>query len=452
MSNLKEKNTILLNNSANSLNRQIASLAQKLPGKHSRNINKIKDIANKAFTKIGLPELKDEEYKHTDIVSPLKQIFTFSSGSLIPTTNGFNDYQNHPIFKEDAYIICTVNGRMFSESCVLPTSSSGISIMPIEDAIKHMPKEAESVFGQIANIKTDSFASMNTMLTDTGIFLKVEKNVCVDKPIIFLNYIDSSNGKVVTHPHNICTIGENSEISIIELHEELDGHPMFRNSVTEIDCDNDTRVHYFKLQDFHKQNIHIDNTAARLQRGAVINTYTFSFDGKIVRNNLSISLEQEHGEAYLNGLYITNGKSLIDNHTTVDHKFSNCFSNEKYKGIMDDNSKGVFNGKIYVRPNAQKTNAFQANHNILLSKTAKINAKPQLEIWADDVKCTHGCTTGQIDKDQLFYLRSRGISEYDARTLLLQAFTSEILDKVNIPFLKAKISAIIKMRLHPQNN
>ncbi len=452
MTGLKEINTTTLNIPANSINSQIAMLTHKLPGKAANNINQLKELARKAFDKNGLPGSKDEEYRYTDIVSSLKQVFDFKSDYRAPEINDIDRFKTHPIYKENVYIICLINGQMKPELCVLPNKNTGIIITTIEEGINIFPKEVESVFGQIANIETDSYASMNMMLTNTGIFLQVKDNVIPDKPIVFMNFIDSSKGNTIIHPHNICKIGENSEVSIIELHDESGTFPVFTNSVTEIVAEKNSKIHLFKLQNFNNQNIHIDNSAIRAQRDAVINTYTFSFKGKIIRNNLNILLEQEHSEAHLFGLYITNNKSLIDNHTNVDHIAPKCFSNEKYKGIMDDYSKGVFNGKIYVRPNAQTTNAFQSNHNILLSKTAKIDAKPQLEIWADDVKCTHGCTTGQIDKDHLFYLRSRGISEHDARTLLLQAFASDILDKVKIPFLKAKISAIIKTRLHPQNN
>ena len=452
MTYLKEKNTTTLDNPANAINNQIAVLTQKLLGESANNINQIKVLARKAFDKNGLPKPKDEEYRYTDIVSSLKQAFDFSSDLPTTVVSDIDRFQTHPIYKENVYIIGLINGQMTPELCVLPDKKTGIIITTIEEGINTFPKEVESVFGQIANIETDSYVSMNTMLTKTGIFLQVKENVVPDKPIVFMNFIDSSKGNAIIHPHNICKIGEHSEVSIIELYEESGTFPVFTNSVTEILADNNSKIHHFKLQNFHDQNIHIDNTTISAQRDAVINTYTFSFKGKIIRNNLNILLGQEHSEAHLYGLYIANNKSLIDNHTIVDHKAPKCFSNEKYKGIMDDYSKGVFNGKIYVRPNAQTTNAFQSNHNILLSTTAKIYAKPQLEIWADDVKCTHGCTTGQINKDHLFYLRSRGISEHDARTLLLQAFASDIMDKVNIPFLKARISRIIKTRLHPQNN
>ena len=179
-----------------------------------------------------------------------------------------------------------------------------------------------------------------------------------------------------------------------------------------------------------------------------VNTFTFTLNGKLVRNNLQLALDGEGIESHMFGLYLLENDTLADNHTVVDHKKANSFSNELYKGVMDGNSKGVFNGKIYVRPNAQKTNAFQANRNILLTDKATINTKPQLEIWADDVKCSHGCTTGQLDEEAMFYLQTRGINKETARAMMLYAFAGEILDHVNHPELKDYLDQLVSERLH----
>lgn len=452
MAEILKNNSTVLDKPIDIISEQILSAVQYPIRTQSEVVQAQKQIARKAFEKNGLPGSLIENYRRTDILSALNRSFSFPSDLTLPLVKDIEQFRKHPIYREKAFIIGTVNGKMIPELCILPDKNSGITATSMEDAIGSSNAEAADLFGKITNIETDGYASLNTMLTDRGVFLHVDDHVNPDVPIILVNFIDSSDSNLILHPHNIFKIGENSEIRIIELSEEVGTHPVFRNSVTEIESEKFSRVHYYKLQNFGKQNIHVDNTSIKAKREASINTYTFSFKGKIIRNNLTISLEEEYSEARLYGLYVANDKSLIDNHTVVDHKVANCSSDEKYKGIMDDFSRGVFNGKIYVQPGAQKTNAFQSNHNILLCKTAKIDAKPQLEIWADDVKCTHGCTTGQIDKDQLFYLRARGISEHDARTLLLQAFSSDILDEVTIPFLKAKISSLIKTRLHPKDD
>ncbi|HEY0741827.1 MAG TPA: SufD family Fe-S cluster assembly protein, partial [Chryseosolibacter sp.] len=179
-----------------------------------------------------------------------------------------------------------------------------------------------------------------------------------------------------------------------------------------------------------------------------VNTYTFTLNGKFYRNNLNLILDGEGIESHMYGLYLLNGDTLADNHTVVDHMKPNSFSNELYKGILDDSSKGVFNGKIYVRPQAQKTNAYQNNRNVLLTDSASINTKPQLEIWADDVKCSHGCTTGQIDEEALFYLQSRGINKDTARAMMLYAFAGDVVDHVPNEKMKEYIDALISDRLH----
>ncbi len=449
MAGQSKTKTSIRNNSNNNIHDQILSLNGNSPGHFPAAIHPAKQLARETFEKTGLPGPKNEEYKYTDIAGTLKRTFNFNHHAAEPDLSDIEHFRNHPVYKEKVYIAATVNGKMIPELCVLPGETTGLTVLNIEEASEKLPETIGPIFGQIAKPETDGYVSMNTMLTNNGIFIRVKENAVPEYPVVILNFTDSSKGEVTFHPHNIFISGKNSEIRIIEINEETGPDPAFRNSVTEILADQHARLHLYKLQNFAGQNIHVDNTSIEAREGTSVNVYTFSFNGRIIRNNLKVALMQERSESHLYGLYVANNKSLIDNHTVVDHKAANCLSNELYKGIMDDYSTGVFNGKIYVRPDAQKTNAFQSNHNILLSKTAKIDAKPQLEIWADDVKCTHGCTTGQINKEHLFYMRSRGISEADARTLLLQAFASDILNKVEIPFLKAKISSLIKTRLHP---
>ncbi len=438
------------NNSSRDLLEQILTLNGDNPGNASEAIRRVKSLARKSFEAKGLPGPKNEEYKYTDISGALKRIFNFDQHPPAPGPDVVGHCRNHSVYKEKAYIVATINGKIMPELCVLPAENTGITILSMEEASKKFPGLTEPLFGKIAPAERDGYVAMNTMLTGNGVAIFVRDNSTPDHPVVLLNLMDSSEGEVIAHPHNVINIGRNSRMRIIEINEEMGTQPVFRNSVTEVSVEKHAHLHYYKLQNFGEENVHVDNTSVDAYEGSSVNTYTFSFNGKILRNNLNITLKEEHSEAHLYGLYIAGNKSLIDNHTVVDHRVPDCFSNELYKGIMDDYSTCVFNGKIYVRPGAQKTNAFQSNHNILLSKTAKIDAKPQLEIWADDVKCTHGCTTGQINKEHLFYMRSRGISEADARTLLLQAFASDILNKVDIPFLKANISALIKTRIHPK--
>jgi Fe-S cluster assembly protein SufD len=204
---------------------------------------------------------------------------------------------------------------------------------------------------------------------------------------------------------------------------------------------------YCKIQ--NDDQLHqVANTVIHQSNSSQVNTFTLTLQGKVIRNNFNITIDGENCESHFYGLYMLNGSTLADNHTVVDHRKANSFSNELYKGIMDGNSKGVFNGKIFVRPHAQKTNAFQSNRNIIISDSATVNTKPQLEIWADDVKCSHGCTTGQLDEEAMFYLRSRGISESIAKAMLLYAFAADVLTPIKNEALKSYLDGLIAERLH----
>jgi Fe-S cluster assembly protein SufD len=238
-----------------------------------------------------------------------------------------------------------------------------------------------------------------------------------------------------------------STCHILESFQSTGINPVFTNIVSEYRLQTDSHLTYYRLQDDGGAYQTYNSTIRQLGKSTV-NSFVFSFDGAVVRNNSIFSIEAERCESNFYGLYLPSGKSLVDNHTVADHKVPNCVSNELYKGIIADQAKGVFNGKIFVRPDAQKTNAFQSNRNILLSDTAFINTKPQLEIWADDVKCSHGCTTGQLDKEAMFYLQSRGISQDQARTMLLTAFATEVIQKIPDAQLKTEIEKLVTERLH----
>ena len=255
-----------------------------------------------------------------------------------------------------------------------------------------------------------------------GAFIEIEDNAIIDRPIMLHFIGDSTQGELVYQIRNLVVAGKFSKCTIIEKFDAIGENKSFTNVVTEIKVDESAFLKYFKIEDDSENAFHISNIHASQATNSNLTTNTYALNGAMVRNNLNIKLEAEGCESYMNGLYLLEGKTHVDNHTVVDHQKPNCYSNELYKGIMDGRSRGVFNGKIFVRQYAQKTNAFQSNKNILLSDKAIVNTKPQLEIWADDVKCSHGCTTGQLDKEALFYLQSRGIQKEKARGMLLQAF------------------------------
>jgi Fe-S cluster assembly protein SufD len=289
--------------------------------------------------------------------------------------------------------------------------------------------------------------SLNTAFARDGAYIYVPKSKVVDRPVEVVYFTTGEGAEVMTQPRNLMVIEENAEVQILERHVSLTDHPVLTNAVTEMVVDKQARVSYYKVQnDKHTASL-IDNTFITQQDNSNVIVGTFSFGGKLVRNNLSFTLNGQHSETHMDGITIIGEGQHVDHHTLVDHAMPNCYSRELYKGIYDDNAKGVFNGKVIVRQDAQKTNAFQQNNNVLLSDKASVDTKPQLEIFADDVKCSHGCTVGQLDEEALFYLRSRGIPEREAKALLMYAFSSDALNYVRIPELRRRLNIIMSKKL-----
>ena len=395
------------------------------------------------FQQLGLPELKHEEYKYTPIARYLEKNFTFTPSDAPGPLENVNEFlidgleANVMVFIDGAYSID--HSRLISP---------GIRVVQLEEALAAKDKIALEHFSKYVNYKTDALAAWNTAGWHNGLFVHIPDGKIVERPIIIYHLSNATAGEIVAVNRNLFVIGANSRATIVEKQGSTGGANHFSNLVTEVVLLDNARLDLFSIQDDTGNRFHYGLTEIYQQRSSFLNTYTFSLRGKLLRNNLHLQLDGEGIESHMYGLYLLGKDTLADNHTVVDHKKPHSFSNELYKGVMDDNSKGVFNGKIFVRPQAQKTNAFQANRNILLTDTATVNTKPQLEIWADDVKCSHGCTTGQLDEEALFYLQSRGLGKDTARAMMLYAFAAEVLEKVKEPVLNAYLDSIVSDRLH----
>ncbi len=407
-------------------------------------IQALRQQGRDAFIRLGLPENKSEEYKHTPITRLLLKNLKLDKqesqvSDLKPEEIG--------IAGVDAQVIVFVNG-IFSPEYSKIGGSAGLVVMPLAEALNNDDGVALDHLGNYADHEHDGLAAWNTASWTNGTYIRVSDNVVVDKPII-LHYIhDARQREVISVQRNLFVVGTNSQVTVIEKYTSAGGKNHFSNHVTEAVVKASGSFNLYTLQHDSGNRYQYSLTKIHQANSSRVNTFTFTLSGKLVRNNLYLSLDGEGIESHMFGLYLLSGDTLGDNHTVVDHRKPNSFSNEIYKGIMDGNSKGVFNGKIYVRPQAQKTNAFQANRNILLSDKATVNTKPQLEIWADDVKCSHGCTTGQLDEEAMFYLQTRGIDKETARALMLYAFASEILNNVNHPELKSYFEQLVSERLH----
>jgi Fe-S cluster assembly protein SufD len=306
----------------------------------------------------------------------------------------------------------------------------------------------ENYFNKIA--KKDNLTSLNTAFANEGAYIYIPRNVEVEKPIQIMNFTTGSEAATMLQPRNLIVVEQNAHVQIIERHQSLTSNPVLTNAVTEVFAAKDSSVDIYKIQNDDKTASLIDNSYIEQKSSSVVSVHTFSFGGNITRNNLNFYQRGEHIDSILKGITILEEKQHVDHHTLVHHIEPNCESHQDYKGIYTERSTGVFNGKVVVDKEAQKTNAYQKSNNVLLSDKATINAKPQLEIFADDVKCSHGCTIGQLDDDALFYMQQRGIPEKEGKALLMFAFANTVLESVKIPEVKQRISKIIANKLSVQ--
>lgn len=407
-------------------------------------LHDIRTEAIKNFENKGFPGKKEEAWKYTSLNSILKNNF-----SVFPKEEnaiGYIDVKKYFLHEIDTYKVVFIDG-IFS-SFLSSTTHDGLDVCLMSSALTK-PKYKEVIdtyFNKIANT-TDSLTSLNTAFACEGAYINIPKSKVVDKPIEIMYLSTGNEAALMVQPRNLIIVGENAQVQIIERHQSLNSNPVLTNSVTEIFVQERAIADYYKIQnDVQSANL-IDNTYIAQKSDSHASVHTFSFGGNITRNNLNFYHQGEHIESTLKGITIIGDKQLVDHYTLVQHATPNCESHQNYKGIFDGNSTGVFNGKIYVEREAQKTDAFQQNNNILLSEKATINAKPQLEIFADDVKCSHGCTIGQLDESAMFYMQSRGIPKKEAKALLMYAFSNEVIESIKISELKNRITKLIASKL-----
>lgn len=415
--------------------------------KNSKNkfVDTLRQEAIEIFDKNGFPSKKNEEWKYTNLAPLLKTDY-----KLFPESEevsiGFQDIKKFFIHDMDTYKVVFVNG-VYS-SYLSSTTHEEADICVMSSAMNKMVHQPviENFYGKIAD-KNDSLVALNTAFSKDGAFIYVPDNVILSKPIQIMYLSTANETEVMYHPRNLIVLGNNAQAHIIERHQTLDSKANLTNSVTEIQVGKNAELDYYKVQNDTLEASLVDHTFVAQERDSVASFSTFSFGGKLTRNNLNFVQNGENCNSVLNGITVISGKQHVDHHTKVEHKFPHCESHELYKGIYDESSHGVFNGKVYVHPEAQKLNAFQQNNNVLLTNDAAIDTKPQLEIFADDVKCSHGCTVGQLDDSALFYMQQRGIPKKEAKALLLYAFAADVLEHVQIPQMKTRITKIIADKL-----
>jgi len=410
-------------------------------------LHDIRTAAIKNFENKGFPTKKEEAWKYTSLNALLKNDF-----SVFPkkeNTIEFAEVKKYFLHEIDSWKVVFIDG-VFS-SFLSSTTHDGIDVCLMSSALNKPKYKAiiDEYFNKVAS-QEESLTSLNTAFANEGAYINIPKNKVADKPIEILYLSTGSEAALMVQPRNLVIVGENAHVQIIERHQSLNSNPVLTNSVTEIFAQKRSIVDYYKIQNDNLEASLVDNTYIAQREHSNVSVHTFSFGGNITRNNLNFYHQGERIDSTLKGITIIEGKQHVDHHTLVQHATPNCESHQNYKGIYDDRSIGVFNGKIFVAREAQKTDAFQQNNNILLSDKATINAKPQLEIFADDVKCSHGCTIGQLDDKAMFYMQSRGIPQKEAKALLMYAFSNEVIASIKIPELKARITKIIATKLGVQ--
>jgi Fe-S cluster assembly protein SufD len=407
-------------------------------------LHDIRTSAIKNFENKGFPTKKEEAWKYTSLNAILKNDF-----SVFPKKENaieFKEVKKFFLNDVDTYKVIFIDG-VFS-SFLSSTTHDGLDVCLMSSAL-NKPKYKmiiDTFFNQIAS-KEESLTTLNTAFANEGAYINVPKSKVVEKPIEIIYFSTGNEAALMVQPRNLIVVGENAHVQIIERHQSLNENPVLTNSVTEIFAQKRAIVDYYKVQnDVQSANL-IDNTYIAQKQESRVAVHTFSFGGNITRNNLNFYHQGERIDSTLKGVTIIGDKQHVDHYTLVQHATPNCESHQNYKTILDGSATGVFNGKIFVEKEAQKTDAFQQNNNILLSDKATINAKPQLEIFADDVKCSHGCTIGQLDESAMFYMQQRGIPKKEAKALLMYAFTSEVTSSIKIPELRTKIAKIIATKL-----
>ena len=407
-------------------------------------LHNIRTSALKNFEAKGFPSKKEEAWKYTSLNSILKTDF-----SIFPKNEQqveFSDVKKYFIHEIDTYKVVFIDGVF--NSFLSSTTHDGLDICLMSSAFtKAKYKQViEAYFNKVANLN-DSLTSLNTAFAIEGAYVFVPKSKVVDKPIEIMYFSTGSEAALLVQPRNLIVVQENAQVQIIERHQSLNENATLTNVVTEIFAEKNAIVDYYKIQNDNISANLIDNTFVSQAANSVVSVNTFSFGGNLTRNNLNFYHAGEHIVSNLNGITIIGESQHVDHYTLVQHATPNCESHQDYKGIFTDKAVGVFNGKIFVEKEAQKTNAFQKSNNILLSDKATINAKPQLEIFADDVKCSHGCTIGQLDESAMFYMQQRGIPKKEAKALLMYAFSNAVIESIKIPELKQRITKIIATKL-----
>jgi len=403
-------------------------------------LRRLRQDAFARFCEVGFPTTHDEDWRFTNVSAIAQTPFRLArKGRFRLSQKELEPYRVAGV----ACQLVFVNGRLARELSLLGKLPDGVKVSNLAGEISSNPGAFEAHFGRYLDIRRDAFSALNTAFTEDGAFVHIPRGTLVGEPICLLFVSTGDDAPSVSHPRNLIVAEADSQATLVEDYVSLDGGAVFCNTVTELVAGDHTVLSHYMIEREHTEAFNI--STLRIQQGRSTNVVSHSvlLGGALVRNNVHPVLAGDGGECLINGLFIGNGHQYLDNYMLVEHASPHCSSRQFYNGILDGHAHGVFHGRIIVHKDAQKTDAKQTNRNLLLSDDAQIDTKPQLEIYADDVKCTHGATIGQIEGDALFYLRSRGIDEVSARKLLLFAFASECLDRMKQGPVRKHVEGLI---------
>jgi Fe-S cluster assembly protein SufD len=406
-------------------------------------LKKLREDAFARFAEVGFPTTHDEDWRFTNVSAIAKTVFQLAGPGAHVTKAELLPYR----LPNAACSLVFVDGNFVADLSTLGELPRGVEVQSLAAALTSDPASVEPHFGRYLDTRRDVFAALNTAFANDGGFIRVKKGVVLEHPIHLLFVSTGGDQPIMTHPRNLIFAEAESQVAIVEDYVSLKGGVAFSNVATELFAGGSAVVSHYMIEREHTDVFNISTLRIQQERSANVATHSILLGGGLVRNNVHPVLNGEGADCLINGLFLGDGTQHLDNYMLVEHAQPHCESRQFYNGILDGKSHGVFHGRIIVHKDAQKTDAKQTNRNLLLSDDAQIDTKPQLEIYADDVKCTHGATIGQIEENALFYLRSRGIDERSARKLLLLAFANECLDRMKEESVRGYIEGLINSHL-----
>ena len=417
----------------------------ELPGKALPWLNELREQALSDFINQGFPTKKNEEWKYSSTLALAKHAFAAQKHDASINQQLL---QQHLLFEQQCQRMVFVDGYFIASLSQLSSLPKGVLLTSLSDAVESHSSLVQTHLNN--DEQQPSFTALNTAFMQDGYFLYLPKHAVVEQPIHII-YLTTQSEQFI-NLRNVCIAEENSQANIVEHYVGHTEQAYFNNVLSQLDLAQSAAINHYKIIEEGDAGFHIGTAQVLQQQQSHFHSYSFAFNGAWTRSDTEVTFTQANAECSLDGLYVLNQQQHIDHHTRIAHNHPHCSSREFYKGILDDKSRAVFNGKVYVAQDAQQTNADQSNKNLLLSRQAEIDTKPQLEIYADDVRCTHGATVGQLDEKALFYLQSRGINQPEAKQLLINAFANEVIERVSHDALKQQLALRVTRKLSQESD